>query len=50
MGRPHIDDIGERLLRSVGLSNPSAEAISAAIEANDTFVARLEAIRDQYTV
>jgi hypothetical protein len=35
-----MQDIGERLLRSVGLSNPSAEAINAAIEANDAFVAR----------
>jgi hypothetical protein len=43
-----MSDIGERLLRSVGLPNPSAEAISAAIEANDVFVARLEAIRDEH--
>jgi hypothetical protein len=45
-----MHDIGERLLRSVGLSNPGAEAISAAIEANDAFVARLEQIRDEHTV
>jgi hypothetical protein len=37
-------DIGERLLRSVGLSDPDEAAIQAAIEANDTFVARLQAI------
>jgi hypothetical protein len=43
-----MHDIGERLLRSVGLSNPSSEAISAAIQANDAFVARLEAIRDEH--
>jgi hypothetical protein len=43
-----MNDIGERLLRSVGLASPSQEAISAAIAANDAFVARLEEIRDQY--
>jgi hypothetical protein len=43
-----MDDIGERLLRSVGLRQPSTEAIGAAIQANDAFVARLEAIRDEY--
>jgi hypothetical protein len=45
-----MQDIGERLLRSVGLASPSAEAISAAIEANDAFVARLEAIRDEHAI
>ena len=43
-----MQDIGERLLRSVGLANPSAEAINEAIQANDAFVARLEAIRDEH--
>jgi hypothetical protein len=43
-----MQDIGERLLRSVGLPNPSSEAISEAIQANDAFVEKLEAIRDQY--
>jgi hypothetical protein len=43
-----MNDIGERLLRSVGLASPSAEAINAAIQANDAFVSRLEAIRDEY--
>jgi hypothetical protein len=43
-----MQDIGERLLRSVGLANPSAEAINAAIQANDAFVSRLEAIRDEH--
>jgi hypothetical protein len=43
-----MQDIGERLLRSVGLANPSSEAIGAAIQANDQFVARLEEIREQY--
>jgi hypothetical protein len=39
-----MQDIGERLLRSVGLPSPGAEAIKAAIQANDAFVA----IRDEY--
>ena len=43
-----MHDIGERLLRSVGLSQPSEQAIAEAIQANDAFVARLEAIRDHY--
>jgi hypothetical protein len=44
-----MTDIGERLLRSVGLASPSQDAIDAAIQANDTFVARLEALRDGAT-
>jgi hypothetical protein len=44
-----MNDIGERLLRSVGLPSPSAEAINEAIQANDAFVARLEEIRDHYS-
>jgi 3-methyladenine DNA glycosylase/8-oxoguanine DNA glycosylase len=44
-----MTDIGERLLRSVGLPSPSAEAINEAIQANDAFVARLEEIRDHYS-
>jgi hypothetical protein len=43
------NDIGERLLRSVGLPNPSEQAISEAIQANDSFIARLDAIRDAYS-
>src|SRR5262245_10944937 len=41
-----MHDIAERLLRSVGLASPDADSIAAAIEANDAFIARLEAIRD----
>jgi hypothetical protein len=41
-------DIGERLLISVGLKQPSPDAISQAIEANNAFVAWLEAIRDEH--
>jgi hypothetical protein len=37
-------DIGRRLLKSVGLAEPDEAAIQAAIEANDSFVARLQAI------
>ena len=43
-----MNDIGERLLISVGLKQPSGAAIQAAVEANNAFVARLEAIRDEH--
>lgn len=43
-----MDDIGERLLISVGLAQPDGHAVAKAIEANNQFVARLEAIRDEY--
>jgi hypothetical protein len=39
-----MEDIGRRLLRSVGFNEPDAAAIQAAIEANDLFIKRLEAI------
>jgi len=39
-----MHEIGKRLLISVGLAEPDEAAIQAAIEANDTFVARLQAI------
>jgi hypothetical protein len=41
----NMNDIGERLLRSVSLSSPSPLDIVAAIEANDRFIAELEAIK-----
>src|SRR5262249_5946498 len=41
-----MHDIGRKLLQSVGFSSPDDASIQAAIEANDTFIARLEAIRD----
>jgi hypothetical protein len=44
-----MHDIGQRLLISVGLAQPSQQAIDAAIEANNVFVARLEAIREEYS-
>src|SRR5262245_58385304 len=45
----HVDgihDIGRRLLMSVGFSEPDEVSIQAAIEANDRFIAELQAIRD----
>jgi hypothetical protein len=41
-----MQDIGRKLLQSVGFASPDDASIQAAIEANDVFVARLEAIRD----
>ena len=37
-------DIGRKLLQSVGLANPSVADIALAIEANDQFIAELERI------
>jgi hypothetical protein len=42
-----MQDIGLRLLQSVGLKEPDSLSIAAAIEANDEFIAKLEAIRDK---
>ena len=41
-----MQDIGRKLMQSVGLREPDDDSIQAAIEANDAFIARLEAIRD----
>jgi hypothetical protein len=41
-----IQDIGRKLLQSVGFSEPDDVSIEAAIEANDAFIERLEAIRN----
>src|SRR5262249_22508681 len=41
-----MTDIGRKLLQSVGLKEPDEASIQAAIEANDTFIDRLQAIRD----
>jgi hypothetical protein len=41
-----MTDIGRKLLQSVGFAAPDDASIQAAIEANDEFIARLEAIRD----
>ena len=40
-----MQDIGRKLLQSVGFSAPDDASVQAAIEANDAFVAKLEAIR-----
>jgi hypothetical protein len=40
------EDIGRKLLQSVGFASPDDVSIAAAIEANDAFIERLEAIRD----
>src|SRR5262245_25884143 len=41
-----MQDIGRKLMQSVGFASPDDVSIQAAIEANDAFIARLEAIRD----
>ena len=42
-----MQDIGRKLLQSVGFREPDDVSIQAAIEANDAFIARLEVIRDR---
>jgi hypothetical protein len=42
-----MHDIGRRLLQSVGFAAPDDASVRAAIEANDEFIARLEAIHQQ---
>jgi hypothetical protein len=42
-----MQDIGRKLLQSVGLASPDDVSVKAAIEANDAFVSRLEEIRDK---
>jgi hypothetical protein len=44
-----MHDIGLRLLRSIGLNEPTDQQITLAIAANDVFVATLEKIRDNTT-
>jgi hypothetical protein len=41
-----MQDIGRKLLQSLGFREPDDLSIQAAIEANDAFIKRLEAIRD----
>jgi phage terminase small subunit len=41
-----MQDIGRKLLQSIGYASPSDADIARAIEANDIFVAELERIRD----
>jgi len=40
-----MQDIGRKLLQSVGFASPDDASIQAAVEANDAFVGRLEEIR-----
>src|SRR5262245_18391885 len=42
-----MQEIGKKLMQSVGVREPSDAMIESAIEANDAFIARLEAIRDR---
>jgi hypothetical protein len=42
-----MEAVGQRLLKSIGLDEPTAEQIEQAIEANTEFIAQLEAIRDR---
>src|SRR5262249_39271007 len=42
-----MTDIGRKLLQSVGFKDPDDVSISAAIEANDGFIAQLMQIRDR---
>jgi hypothetical protein len=42
-----MKEIGEKLLQGVGLQQPDDASVQEAIEANDAFVARLEAIKDR---
>ena len=41
-----MQDIGRKLLQSVGFKEPDDVSIAAAIEANDTFIDRLKAISE----
>jgi hypothetical protein len=42
-----MQDIGRKLLMSVGLQEPDDVSINEAIEAKDAFISRLETIRDR---
>jgi len=42
-----MQDIGRKLLQSIGFASPDDVSTAAAIEANDAFIARLETIRDR---
>jgi len=41
-----MHEIGKRLLQAIGFTEPDDESIQAAIEANNSFIARLDTIRD----
>ena len=42
-----MEDIGRKLLQSIGFKEPDDVSIQAAIEANDAFIDRLKAIREK---
>ena len=42
-----MNEIGRLLMQSVGATSPSRAQINLAVEANNAFVERLEAIRDE---
>jgi hypothetical protein len=42
-----MQDVGRKLLQSVGFREPDDASIKAAIKANDAFIDRLTAIRDK---
>jgi hypothetical protein len=42
-----MEDIGRKLLQSVGFASPDDASIQDAIEANDIFIAKLEQIRER---
>jgi hypothetical protein len=44
-----MEAVGRRLLNSIGIVEPTDQQITAAIEANDEFLAQLEAIKDRAT-
>jgi hypothetical protein len=42
-----MEDIGRKLLQSVGFASPDDASVQQAIEANDLFIAELERIRER---
>jgi len=42
-----MQDIGRKLLQSIGFKEPDDVSLQAAVKANDAFVERLEAIRNE---
>jgi len=42
-----MEDIGRKLLQSIGFKEPDDVSIAAAVEANDAFVDQLQQIRDR---
>jgi hypothetical protein len=42
-----MQDIGRKLLQSIGFKEPDDVSIAAAVEANDAFVDQLQQIRDR---